>query len=89
MQFQTSSTAAAALYCLASNPDKQEILRQEIMKILPSKDVKMNERSLENIPYMRAVIKEALRMFPIFNGNARALDRDIVLQGYQIPKGVS
>ncbi|CAG9800180.1 unnamed protein product [Chironomus riparius] len=84
----TSSSAAAALYCLATNPDKQEILRDEIKKVLPSKDVRMNEKSLDSIPYMRAVVKEALRMFPIFNGNARALDHEIVLQGYQIPKGV-
>ena len=89
LNFQTSSSAAAALYCLATNPDKQDILRNEVNKVLPSKDAQLNEKSLDSIPYMRAVIKEALRMFSIFNGNARALNQDIVLQGYRIKKGVS
>ncbi|CAG9800181.1 unnamed protein product [Chironomus riparius] len=84
----TSSTAAAALYCLATNPDKQEILRKEVKKVLPSNYAQLTEKSLASVPYMRAVIKEALRMFPIFNGIARALDKDIVLQGYRIKKGV-
>lgn len=77
------------MFCLATNPEKQEILRKEIKKVLPSNYPQLTEKSLASVPYMRAVIKEALRMFPIFNGIARALDKDIVLQGYRIKKGVS
>lgn len=79
----------SVLYCLAKNPDKQEILREEVLKILPCKDSKLDTKSLDNIPYMRAVIKESLRCYPVINGNFRRTGQDIVLQGYQIPKGVS
>ena len=35
----TSNAAAFLLYCLATNPDKQEILRKEIMELLNSGEV--------------------------------------------------
>lgn len=41
------------------------------------------------MPYMRAVLKEALRISPVLPGNARQTCRDIVLNGYQVPEGVS
>ena len=42
---------------------------------------------MNTIPYMRAVLKETMRLAPVVNGNLRATGKDIVLQGYQIPKG--
>lgn len=78
----------ACLYHLAKNPDKQALLRQEILTILPSLDSKLSPDSMNNIPYMRACFKESIRLNPIVAGNIRAAGQDIVLQGYQIPKGV-
>lgn len=37
---------------------------------------------------MRACLKEAIRLSPIVVGGFRATGQDIVLQGYQVPKGV-
>uniref|UniRef100_A0A1B6KMR5 Cytochrome P450 n=1 Tax=Graphocephala atropunctata TaxID=36148 RepID=A0A1B6KMR5_9HEMI len=37
--------------------------------------------------YLRAVIKETLRMYPVVIGNGRCMTRDSVVAGYQIPKG--
>ena len=34
----TSNAAAFALYCIATNPDKQEILREEINKTMNSEE---------------------------------------------------
>lgn len=39
--------------------------------------------------YMRACLKESLRLSPVIAGNARQTGRDVVLSGYQVPKGVS
>lgn len=89
MLIQTSATLASVLYNLAKNPDKQEKLREEVFKILPTKETKLDASSLDHVPYLRAVIKESLRKNPIFSGNARAAEYDLVLQGYQVPKGVS
>lgn len=77
------------LYGLAKNPDKQEILRQEVLKILPENSSKLTTQSLNSIPYLRAVIKEALRLHPPINGNLRAASQNMVLKGYQIPSDVS
>lgn len=84
----TSAAFVGVLYNLAANPDKQEILRKEVLKILPEKDSKLSATSFNNMPYLRAVIKESLRMNPVVNGNMRAAGQDLVLQGYRIPKGV-
>lgn len=76
------------MLCLAKNPEKQEKLREEIMQILPTKDAPLTEKSMKNLPYLRASIKEALRVYPLIIGNARVPVNDVVLSGYQVPKGV-
>lgn len=77
------------LYCLAKNPDKQEELRKELVAVMPEKDSPLTPDNLKNLPYLRAVIKEGLRLYPATSGNARKTVNDVVLQGYQVPKGVS
>jgi cytochrome P450 family 12 len=84
----TTTSLVSVLYTLAKNPDKQEILRKEVLSILPNKSSKMTTQSLNSIPYLRAVIKEAMRLHPTVNGNARAAGQDLVIQGYKIPKDV-
>ena len=85
----TSTAVTSVLYSLAKNPDKQEKLREEILTILPEKSSKLTPTSFNSAPYLRAVIKEALRVLPVANGNLRALDHDTVLQGYRVPKDVN
>lgn len=75
------------MLCLAENPEKQEKLREEVMKILPEKDSEFTEESMKNIPYLRACIKESQRIRPLIVGNARVLEKDSVLSGYQVPAG--
>lgn len=84
----TTTGVVSVLYSLAKNSDKQEILRQEVLSVLPEKSSKMTTQSLNNIPYLRAVVKEALRLNPPISGNARDAGQDLVIQGYQIPKNV-
>ncbi|XP_062548455.1 cytochrome P450 CYP12A2-like [Armigeres subalbatus] len=83
----TSSGATGILYLLANNPDKQAKLREEIRKVLPKKDSPLTPENMRNLPYLRACIKEGLRLCPPVAGNLRAAGKDLVLQGYQIPKG--
>lgn len=79
----------AILYYLAINPDKQNILREELLKILPEKDSPLTAENMKNMPYLRACIKEAQRMMPVLSGIIRAPTQDIVLSGYHVPKHVS
>lgn len=76
------------LYCLAKNPEKQEKLRQEIMSILPEKTSELTAEKLKSLPYLKAALKESLRMFPVTVGTMRATTKDMVFQGYQVPKNV-
>ncbi|XP_037945860.1 probable cytochrome P450 12a4, mitochondrial [Teleopsis dalmanni] len=83
----TSSAFTGIMLCLAKNPEKQEKLREEILKILPDKTSDFTDTSLKNMPYLRACIKESLRLYPVVELNARTPQRDVVLSGYQVPKG--
>lgn len=87
--FQTSSALAFTIYSLAKNPEKQEKLRAELMKIMPDENTPLTEGNMKNLPYLRAVMKESLRLYPPAAMNMRRVTSDnFVLHGYQIPKGV-
>ena len=73
---------------MAKNPDKQEKLRKEILKILPNNDSKLDSDSLKNVPYLKACIKESMRVQAVIGANKRTTGQNIVLGGYQIPKDV-
>lgn len=73
--------------CLAKNPAKQAKLREEILRILPTKDSEFKEDALTNIPYLRACIKESQRFYPLGPGNVRVNQNDVVLSGYRVPAG--
>lgn len=85
--FQTSSLASACLYHLAANPTIQDKLRKELTEKLPEKHTPITEDFLRNLPYLRAVIKEVLRISPPAVGTARKMNKDIIFHGYQVPKG--
>lgn len=76
------------LYNLALHQKVQDKLREEVMTLLPNADTALTPESLNSLPYMRACLKESMRINPIIAGNVRAAGRDLVLQGYQVPKGV-
>lgn len=75
------------MYHLAKNPEKQEILRQEILTKLPDKSSTLDAQKMSNMPYLRACIKESARLNPVALGNIRLLPQDVVMSGYLIPKG--
>uniref|UniRef100_H2Z7V0 Uncharacterized protein n=1 Tax=Ciona savignyi TaxID=51511 RepID=H2Z7V0_CIOSA len=81
----TSNAAAFMLYVLAINPEKQEILREEIKNALQSD--KVDGMSLQRMKYLHACVLEAQRMFPLTVGTTRRLLQDTILSGYLVPKG--
>ncbi|XP_039947788.1 probable cytochrome P450 12a5, mitochondrial [Bactrocera tryoni] len=83
----TTSFATAILLCLAKNPEKQQILRKELMRVLPQKDGDFTADALNNISYLRACIKEAIRIYPLTVSIVRVTQSDLVLSGYRVPKG--
>lgn len=84
----TSTVLSAIFLCLAKNPAKQEKLRQEILTNV-GRHEDFSIENMKNLPYLRACIKEALRIYPVIFGNVRISGRDLNLSGYQIPKGTN
>ena len=58
---QTSNSSTTTLFYLAKNQDKQEKLREEIDRVLETKDTPITAAKLEDMKYLRACIKEAMR----------------------------
>ncbi|XP_061393813.1 probable cytochrome P450 12c1, mitochondrial [Musca vetustissima] len=81
----TSTVMSAIFLCLAKNPEKQEKLRQEILTNI-GKNADFSLDNMKHLPYLRACIKEALRIYPVLFGNIRITGRNLNLSGYQIPK---
>lgn len=80
---------ASLLYHLAANPEQQERLRNEIVGLLPHVDSPIDNVNFEQFSYLRACLKESIRLQPQVPGNIRGAGRSVILNGYQIPSGVS
>nr|WCC58045.1 cytochrome P450 [Pharsalia antennata] len=83
----TSIAAASTIYQLSQNAEKQQKLFEELQKTLPNPDSRIDAVAQSNMPYLKACIKETLRMYPVIIGNGRSLQSDTVLAGYKVPKG--
>ncbi|XP_011707041.1 PREDICTED: cytochrome P450 302a1, mitochondrial-like isoform X2 [Wasmannia auropunctata] len=78
---------AFLLYFLAKNPRIQKRLYNEIMTVLSKTEHTLTKESLKDMPYLKACIKESLRLRPAFPYLTRLLPTTISLHGYTIPKG--
>uniref|UniRef100_A0A8C7PSP9 Uncharacterized protein n=1 Tax=Oncorhynchus mykiss TaxID=8022 RepID=A0A8C7PSP9_ONCMY len=73
----TSNTLSWALYQLARDAASQDRLYREIMSVCPGRQQPRSE-DLSRMPYLKAVIKETLRMYPVVPGNGRlTVDNEI------------
>lgn len=76
------------LYHLAMNPRAQEKLHEEIRLVLPDKESPITVETMKKIPYLKACLKESLRISPIAIGTLRTVRDNINIGGYNIPKDV-
>lgn len=84
----TSHFTASLMFHLAKAPEVQKKLLEELRGVLPRRDSPVTPEVLDQVPYMKACLKESLRAFPITMGNIRETQTDMVLGDYQVPKGV-
>ncbi|KAG7204439.1 hypothetical protein KM043_004876 [Ampulex compressa] len=84
----TSNAVASTLYQLALHPEKQALAYEEVKSVLPGKNMKMESTHIDKLKYLRACIKETLRMYPVVIGNGRSMTKDTIISGYRVPKGV-
>ncbi|XP_027212219.1 probable cytochrome P450 49a1 [Penaeus vannamei] len=83
----TSHTLGFALYLLARNPQAQAKLHEELDTVLGDHQGPLLPKHMAQLSYLKAVIRETLRIFPIAIAMVRILDQDAVLGGYVLPKG--
>lgn len=84
----TSSAISWAIYHLATNPDVQHQLQREIdgafLRNDSVGDVTAND--VDNLPYLRAVCNEVLRVSSLVPAVARTASSDTTLLGTAVPK---
>ncbi|XP_047115160.1 probable cytochrome P450 301a1, mitochondrial [Schistocerca piceifrons] len=87
----TANSAATAMYFLSKNQRVQEKLYQEARAQLPdSPSQPLTADKLEACKYLKACVKEAMRLHPVAIGGSRQVTVDnLVLSNYRIPRGVN
>lgn len=84
----TVPTLLMALWCLANTPEAQQSLYHEVCSALPEGPQQpVTAEVINKMPFMKAVLKETLRLYPIGTEVSRLIDRDMQLGGYHIPAG--
>ncbi|XP_028926089.1 1,25-dihydroxyvitamin D(3) 24-hydroxylase, mitochondrial [Ornithorhynchus anatinus] len=82
----TANSLMWILYNLSRNPHVQETLLKEIQTVLPDKQTP-NAKDLQNLPYLKACLKESMRITPSVPFTTRTLDKETTLEEYTLPKG--
>ena len=60
----TSNTLSLTCYNLATNPDVQDKLQQEIDNVWPDEEQLPTYETVNELPYLDMVISETLRLYP-------------------------
>mmetsp|Transcript_7514 Transcript_7514/g.12085 ORF Transcript_7514/g.12085 Transcript_7514/m.12085 type:complete len:529 (+) Transcript_7514:3191-4777(+) len=83
----TACTLTFLLYLLTQHPDAQERLYEEIVAQAPGHGAPLKDKDLKNrFPYLKAVVQEALRLFPPVPVNTKmAVNDDSLPDGTFLP----
>eukprot|EP01012_Entosiphon_sulcatum_P009533 TRINITY_DN15392_c0_g2_i1.p2 TRINITY_DN15392_c0_g2~~TRINITY_DN15392_c0_g2_i1.p2 ORF type:complete len:222 (+),score=45.64 TRINITY_DN15392_c0_g2_i1:804-1469(+) len=79
-------TLTYALFLLAREQPKQQLARDEVLRVLNGREDLAFE-DLSRIPYVDAVVQEALRLYPTVPTWTRIAATETTIGGYNIPKG--
>ncbi|WPG97873.1 Hypothetical protein R9X50_00065500 [Acrodontium crateriforme] len=77
----TAASLAAIFYHLHRNPNTLTTLRAEIEASFPNTDTHITFKEAQGLPYLQAVIREALRMHP---ATGLCLERDVPKSGLEL-----
>uniref|UniRef100_A0A914E9Y2 ZP domain-containing protein n=1 Tax=Acrobeloides nanus TaxID=290746 RepID=A0A914E9Y2_9BILA len=82
----TSAAIGWACWCLATHPEIQERVYQEISKHFDDFDREISKEDLNELKYFDRCIKEAMRIFPPVPVITRKLKNDFNMSGKLVPK---
>ncbi|XP_040295327.1 sterol 26-hydroxylase, mitochondrial [Bufo bufo] len=82
----TSNTLSWSLYHLAQDPELQQLLHEEVAQAVPGCRIPTAD-DIPQMPLLRAVIKETLRLYPVVPVNGRIItEKEVTIGDYQFPK---
>ncbi|XP_030643495.1 cytochrome P450 27C1 [Chanos chanos] len=82
----TSNTVMWTLYLLSRDPEAQDTLYREVVNLSPGDRIP-TAQDVNQMSFLKAVVKETLRMYPVVPVNARIMsENDVVIGGYFFPK---
>uniref|UniRef100_A0A8C5DBC8 Sterol 26-hydroxylase, mitochondrial-like n=1 Tax=Gouania willdenowi TaxID=441366 RepID=A0A8C5DBC8_GOUWI len=82
----TSNTLSWVLYHLSRDFRVQSRLYAEVNSVCPGKQEPTVDH-LRRMPYLKAVLKETLRLYPVVPGNGRFIsENEVILDNYWFPK---
>ncbi|XP_061923535.1 sterol 26-hydroxylase, mitochondrial [Entelurus aequoreus] len=85
----TSNTLTWTVHLLSKYPPVQEKLHREVCT-LSKENRSPSAEEVTRMPYLRAVVKEALRMYPVVPLNARVItEKSVAVGGYQFSKNTT
>ncbi|CAG2161721.1 unnamed protein product [Oppiella nova] len=83
--FTVSNTLCFLFYHLASNPEVQHKLFQEVSQVMGDSHL-LTADMLADMPYLKACVKECFRLTNTVPGITRILPQPTVLSGYHVPQ---
>ncbi|KAL0964032.1 hypothetical protein UPYG_G00317360 [Umbra pygmaea] len=82
----TSNTMMWTMYLLSRDLAVQDILYQEVSRCIPEDNIP-SAQDVHRMPYLKAVVKEALRLYPVVPMNGRLMvENDVIIGGHSFPK---
>uniref|UniRef100_A0A8C3SMM3 unspecific monooxygenase n=1 Tax=Chelydra serpentina TaxID=8475 RepID=A0A8C3SMM3_CHESE len=84
----TSSTLSYMVYNLATHPDVQQKLQEEIDSVLPNQ-APLTYDALMQMEHVDMALGETLRIFPFGGRIERVCKKDVEINGVTIPKGTT
>ncbi|XP_007538329.1 cytochrome P450 3A12-like [Erinaceus europaeus] len=82
----TSNSLSFTLYLLATHPDVQKKLQEEIDTTFPNQAAPTYDAMMQ-MDYLDMVVNETLRLYPIAGRLERVCKKDVEIRGVLVPKG--
>ncbi|PZD74555.1 Epi-isozizaene 5-monooxygenase/(E)-beta-farnesene synthase [Acaryochloris thomasi RCC1774] len=79
----TAYSLAFTLYLLAQHPDIEARLRDEIARVLGTREITAED--LEQMPYLEQVLQESMRLLPVIAFVGRQSIEPVTIQGHHLP----
>lgn len=85
----TSSAMTWVAYLLATHPDVQRRLQEEIRSKISNLNEPITQSIIDSMPYLNAVCNETLRLYPTVPITIREAIRETTLAGYPVRTGTT